>query len=113
MRLFRSDDATKVEPSGHFGGLTVADVVPRDVGENFAVQLSYCPPGGGGEMHSHADEAQLFLVMEGELSFDTGAERFTLGAEQGVLFEPGEQHATRNDSSADSLSVVVTVRRQS
>ena len=112
MRLFRGAEATKVEPDGHFGGLSVSDVVPRDVGESFAVQLSYCPPGGGGEMHSHADDSQLFLVMQGELTFDTGDDQFTLRSQEGVLFEPREKHATLNESDADSVSIVVTVRRR-
>ena len=112
MRLFRGAEATKVEPDGHFGGLSVSDVVPRDVGESFAVQLSYCPPGGGGEMHSHANDAQLFLVMQGELTLDTGDDQFTLRSQEGVLFEPGETHATLNESDADSVSIVVTVRRR-
>jgi quercetin dioxygenase-like cupin family protein len=111
MHVYRATESTRVEPAGHFGGLEVSDVVDRATGGNFVVQLSYCPPGGGGEMHEHAEDSQLFLVMEGELAFDTGSERFTLGPHEGVLFEPGEPHATLNESGAPSLSVVVTVRK--
>lgn len=110
MHFFRGLEAPRIEPAGHFGHLEVANVVTRSE-SNMVVQLSYCPPGGGGEMHSHADDDQLFLVMEGELSFDTGTERFTLGPHEGVLFHAGEQHATRNNSDSASVSVVITVRR--
>lgn len=109
MHIYKSADAPRVEPSGHFGHLAVSDVVPKSVGESFVVQLSYCPPGGGGEKHHHDVEAQLFLVVKGELTFDTGAERFTLHEEEGVLFQPGEPHATLNEGDSDSLTVVVTV----
>ena len=109
MRLFRATSAPMIEPTGHFGGLVVADVVPRDGAHGFSVQLSYCPPGGGGQKHFHADDEQLFLVIEGELTFDTAEGSFTLGPQEGVLFMPGEEHATLNESAADSISVVVTV----
>lgn len=111
MHIFKSSAADRTEPAGHFGNLRVADVVPREQGQNFVTQLSYCPPGGGGEMHHHDEEAQLFLVVSGQLTFDTGAERFTLHEQESVLFQPGEPHATLNESDRDSLSVVVTVQR--
>jgi quercetin dioxygenase-like cupin family protein len=109
MHVFKADHAPRSEPDGHFGGLTVSDVVSRESGASFAVQLSYCPPGGGGETHSHADDAQLFLVIDGELAFDTDEGRFTLKREEGVLFAAGERHATLNESDAESVSVVITV----
>lgn len=111
MHKFRAAKADRVEPAGHFGGLNVTDVVPRDIGGNYVVQLSYCPPGGGGESHHHADDSQLFLIIDGELTFDTGRERFTLREQEGVMFGPGESHATLNESDRTSTSVVVTVRR--
>lgn len=112
MRIFDPKTAARIEPAGHFGHLEVTDVVPKDVGGDFVVQLSYCPPGGGGEKHHHDDDAQLFLVAKGELTFDTGTERFTLREQEAVLFEPGEPHATLNESDTESVSVVMTVRRR-
>ncbi|WP_028921423.1 cupin domain-containing protein [Pseudonocardia acaciae] len=111
MHRFQAEQAPRVEPAGHYGGLELSDVVPWPVGDNFSVSLSYCPPGGGGHRHHHDHEAQLFLVVRGQLSFDTGDEAFTLTERQGVLFAPGEPHATRNDGAEESVSVVVTVRR--
>lgn len=111
MHIFRATEAPRVEPDGHFGHLAVADVVPKTVGDNYAVQISYCPPGGGGEKHHHEEEAQTFLVIAGELTFDTGEERFTLRAQEAVMFDPFEPHATLNESDAESVAVVVTVKR--
>jgi quercetin dioxygenase-like cupin family protein len=62
-------------------------------------------------MHVHEGDAQLFYVMSGRLTFDTGDDRFTLSAGEAVLFEPGEQHATANDGTTSSSSLVVTVER--
>lgn len=110
--IWRQSQSSRVQPPGHYGNLELSDIVPRGEGENFVVQVSYCPPGGGGEMHAHSEDAQLFLVVQGQLNFDTGEEQFTLGSMEGVLFNPGEPHATHNPSaSEDSVSVVVTVRR--
>ncbi len=111
MHIFHPGDAPRIEPAGHFGHLEVTDVVPREQGQNFVAQLSYCPPGGGGEKHHHDEDAQLFCVVKGELTFDTGEERFTLREQEAVLFQPGEPHATLNESDQESVSLVVTVRR--
>jgi quercetin dioxygenase-like cupin family protein len=51
----------------------------------------------------------LFLVIKGVLTFDTGPDRFTLHEGEAVLFQPLEPHATVNDGSGDSVSVVITV----
>jgi mannose-6-phosphate isomerase-like protein (cupin superfamily) len=111
MKIWRSAEATAVEPPGHYGHLRVADAVTRQEGRSFSVQVSTCPPGGGGEMHSHENDAQVFFVISGELSFDTGGEQFTLQAGEAVLFEPKEQHATHNHGSEVSTSLVMTIAR--
>jgi len=113
MHVFTSASSKKWEPEGHFGHLEVADIVPREEGDNFVMQLSHCPPGGGGLKHHHDDQAQVFAVIKGELTFDTNEGRFTLHAPDAVLFQPGEPHATINESQEESLTVVVTVDRTS
>ncbi|QGH70706.1 cupin domain-containing protein [Pseudactinotalea sp. HY158] len=80
----------------------------RDIAQ-FATQFSFCPPGGGGHMHHHDDDDQLFVVVKGELTFDTGEERFTLQEGEAVLFHAGDPHFTVNESQDDSISLVVTV----
>lgn len=110
MHVYKAAGAPSVEPAGHYGGLAVSDAVGRDITGNFSVQLSYCPPGGGGESHHHTEDSQLFMVIQGELTFDTGSEVFTLGPKDSVMFAPGEDHATHNNSDEDSVSVVVTVK---
>ncbi len=110
MHVFRSKDAQGVEPSGHFGGLSVMDVVGEAATGSFRTQLSVCPPGGGGERHSHADESQLFVVLDGEYVFDDGEREFTLGPLDAVMFAPGEPHGTRNDTAADVRVLVVTAK---
>jgi quercetin dioxygenase-like cupin family protein len=48
-------------------------------------------------------------LVAGQLTFDTGEERFTLGPMEAVLFEPSEPHATHNETEEDCLAVVITV----
>ena len=108
MKIWKDGDAKGVTPPNHFGGLTVLDIVPfKD--SNFSVQVSKAPPGGGGEMHHHDSWSQVFYVVDGELTFQTGKESFTLTKGQAVLFEPKDPHHTRNDSDRESTCLVITV----
>lgn len=108
MQKWNSSKSEPFTPPGHFGGLKVLDIVPF-AGRNFSVQVSSAPPGAGGEMHHHDTWAQVFYVVEGELTFDTGRERFTLREGESVLFEPGDPHYTLNEGAEESISLVITV----
>lgn len=110
MQIWKNSAAEGLVPPNHFGNLRTLDVVPFK-GRNFAVQMSKAPKGGGGEMHSHDDWAQVFFVMKGSLTFDTGTERFTLQAGEAVLFEPNDPHYTLNEGDDDSVSLVITVQQ--
>jgi quercetin dioxygenase-like cupin family protein len=109
MDIWRRSETEYEEPPGHFGDLQIADIVGKELGRNFSVQESVAPHGAGGESHYHDNEAQLFMLIKGELSFDTGSDRFTLREGEAVLFQPGEPHATLNEGADESVSVVVTV----
>ena len=108
MKIWKNGDATGVTPPNHFGGLNVLDIVPFD-GRKFSVQVSKAPKGGGGELHHHDHWSQVFYVVEGELTFETGNESFTLAKGQAVLFDPGDPHYTINKGEELCISVVVTV----
>jgi quercetin dioxygenase-like cupin family protein len=111
MQIWHNDNPDTFTPPGHFGGLKVADIVPFE-GHNFSVQVSTAPPGAGGEMHHHESWAQVFYVMQGQLTFDTGKERFTLEAGQSVLFDPFDPHYTLNEGESDSVSLVITIDQE-
>jgi len=111
MKIWREKNPVTFTPPAHFGGLQVANFIPLD-GSDFSVQISTAPPGGGGEMHHHESWSQLFFVTKGQLTFDTGKERFTLKEGEGVVFEPNDPHYTLNEGDSDSVSLVVTVKHQ-
>ncbi len=108
MKIWRNGDTPSFTPPAHFGGLQVSNVVPFDGGP-FSVQVSTAPPGAGGEMHHHETWSQVFFLMKGELTFDTGSDRFTLTEGQAVLFEPRDPHFTLNEGQNESVSLVITV----
>jgi quercetin dioxygenase-like cupin family protein len=108
MEIWNPDKSEPFTPPDHFGGLEVLNIVPFE-GRNFSVQVSTAPPGAGGEMHHHESWAQVFYVIKGELSFDTGSERFTLHQGESVLFEPNDPHHTINEGTEDSVSLVITI----
>ena len=110
MNIWKNGAAAGVTPPNHFGGLTVLDVVPFK-NSNFSVQVSRAPKGGGGEMHHHDDWSQVFYLIDGELTFDTGNERFTLKQGEAVLFEPGDPHYTINEGEQESSYLVITVQQ--
>ena len=111
MEIWKNGDAAGVTPPNHFGGLEVLDIVPfKD--RSLSVQVSKAPKGGGGELHHHDHWSQVFYVVEGELTFETGAESFTLTKGQAVLFEPGDPHYTINRGDELSICVVVTIDHQ-
>jgi quercetin dioxygenase-like cupin family protein len=109
MKIWREKNPVTFTPPAHFGGLQVANIVPLD-GNIFSVQISTAPPGAGGEMHHHEDWSQVFYVLKGQLTFDTGKERFTLVQGESVLFERMDPHYTLNEGSEDSVSMVITVK---
>lgn len=107
MKIWKDGDRTGITPPNHFGGLNVLDIVPF-AGRSFSVQVSKAPPGAGGEMHHHDNWSQVFYVADGELTFDTGEQRFTLTRGQAVLFERGDPHFTLNEGETESTSLVIT-----
>ena len=110
MNIWKNGEAVGITPPNHFGGLNVLDIVPFR-GNNFSVQLSKAPSGGGGELHHHDDWSQVFYLVRGALTFDTGQERFTLKPGEAVLFEPGDPHYTINEGEAESVYLVITVQQ--
>lgn len=110
MKIWKNGDATGITPPNHFGGLNVLDIVPF-TGSNFSVQVSKAPKGGGGELHHHESWSQVFYIVDGALTFDTGKERFTLTKGQSVLFEAFDPHYTINEQDQDCTSLVITVKQ--
>lgn len=109
MHLIDTSKVKPREPAGHFGGLTVVDVVDSVCARHLTVQISHNPVGSGGEMHSHEQSEQLFYVLQGELTVSTASgQSATLKPGMGVLFAPREAHATVNQGTEEVVAIVIT-----
>lgn len=97
------------EPDGHFGGLTVADVMMSAAPGKYAVQVGHIPPGGGGHNHAHDEHVQLFFVIEGRMRYWTGDDTVEIGPMEAIRFDPGVDHATLNEGDTDATVLTVTI----
>ncbi len=69
----------------------------------------YCfEPGQEQQGHIHGAQDKVYLVLEGEGTFQVGSERQVLGAGQGTMAPAGEEHGVKNHSQG-RLRVLVFV----
>lgn len=70
----------------------------------------YCiGPGGGlpGGLHTHMDQEEVFIVLEGEATFETMQDAVTVGTGEAIRFGPGEFRSGENH--ADEELVVLAL----
>jgi mannose-6-phosphate isomerase-like protein (cupin superfamily) len=78
-------------------GSTRLRLLAQSPGHPIAVTDNVVPPGFPGPVrHRHARMTDIFYVLEGELTFDIGDERRTLGPGSFVLVPPGVAHTFSN-----------------
>jgi len=69
----------------------------------------YCfEPGQEQKGHIHGEQDKVYLVLEGQGTFQVGAEKRVLGPGQGTMAPAGEEHGVKNDSG-QRLQVLVFV----
>ena len=69
----------------------------------------YCfEPGQEQKGHIHGQQDKVYLVLEGEGTFQIGAEKRVLRQGQGTMARAGEEHGVKNDSG-QRLKVLVFV----
>ena len=69
----------------------------------------YCfEPGQEQKGHIHGDQDKVYIVLEGEGTFQVGAEKRVLGSGQGTMAPAGEEHGVKNHST-QRLKVLVFV----
>ncbi|BFU93552.1 MAG: conserved protein of unknown function [Nitrospira sp.] len=69
----------------------------------------YCfEPGQEQKGHVHAEQDKVYLVLEGQGTFQVGEKREVLRAGQGTMAPAGEEHGVKNDSG-QRLKVLVFV----
>lgn len=80
---------------------------PAETGGAYAVVEERSPPGGGAPWHTHTTEDEIFYVLEGQLEFHLGQEKWVAGPGTTAVMPRGIPHAFRNIGSAPSKMLVI------
>ena len=81
-------------------------VSARDTGGQYSLMTWVAEPKTGSPPHAHAHYDETFYVVEGQLEFVLGHDRFTIGTGDFVRVPAGTRHAFRNDSDAPAEMLV-------
>ena len=69
----------------------------------------YCfEPGQEQKDHIHGEQDKVYLVLEGQGTFQVGSEKRVLGSGQGTMAPAGEEHGVKNHTD-QRLKVLVFV----
>ncbi|WP_137283374.1 cupin domain-containing protein [Halorussus salinisoli] len=115
--------------------VTIGEVEPADFGDGvdrrrlsdplgatgLAVVHYRIPPDEGfpSGLHAHGDQAEIFVVLDGEATFETlaperdDADEITLTEGEAVRFAPGEYQSGRNDADCDLVALALGAPRDS
>ena len=78
----------------------------EDTDGRYAVMEAIVPPGGGPPPHIHSREEEGFYVLEGEITFQLGEERFVAGAGTFANMPIGSLHSFKNESSKPAKMLI-------
>ncbi len=101
------------ELSAHFisPGDTVrlVELAGPDQGSSTSVFLEIWEPGGAQPVNSHADSAEIFIVLKGEALAQSDAHQLTLGPGDVLTLQPGSKHRIVNISPTDRLYTITVM----
>lgn len=102
------------------GGPTGSDVGMRPLGDplgtdDVAVNFYRLEPGEGfsGGMHAHLDQEEVFVVVEGEATFETTDDEVTVGPREAIRFAPGEYQTGRNEGDTEVVALALGAPKES
>lgn len=109
--------------------VSIADVEPRllenDVARrglsdplgttDVAINHYRIAPGEGfpGGLHAHMDQEEVFLVIEGEATYETMDGEIVVGEGEAIRFSPGEFQSGKNDSDSELVVFALGAPRES
>jgi quercetin dioxygenase-like cupin family protein len=92
-----------------FGSTAVFKLEGRDTGGALCLGVAQTAPGDGPPPHVHRRDDEIFVVLEGELSFQT-ATGWVAAPEGTVVYAPrGAPHTFRNVGSSPSRHLLLTL----
>lgn len=90
-------------------GVTWENLLPHEeVGLRF-MEIRYAPGAHSGEHQLRHPGRDLFLVLEGELTFEIGFSEHRLSTGDSVSFADFQPHRLRNDGAVDARAIVCVV----
>lgn len=99
-----AEERVRFGPGG--GVYRIVTTADETRGKIFAFEATE-PPGGGPPLHTHANEDEYFLVLEGEISFYIDG-KVTVGrAGQSAFVPRGAAHCFKNRSSREARVLVL------
>ena len=66
-----------------------------------------------GGMHAHMDQEEVFVIVEGEATFETMDVEVTVGEAEVIRFAPGEFQSGKNDSDGEVVAFAMGAPRDS
>jgi quercetin dioxygenase-like cupin family protein len=78
----------------------------EDTDGKYALWESIVPPGGGPPPHVHSREQEGFYVLDGEITFSSGARRTVAKAGDFINMPPGMPHAFKNESGRPARMLI-------
>ena len=66
-----------------------------------------------GSVHTHVDQEEVFVVLEGEATFDTEEGTVTVGENEAIRFAPGEFQTGWHDSEGVVVAIALGAPRDS
>jgi len=82
---------------------------------DFALNRYRLDPGErfSGGMHAHMDQEEVFVILEGEATFETMDGEVTVGEAEVIRFAPGEFQSGKNDSDGEVVAFAMGAPRDS
>jgi mannose-6-phosphate isomerase-like protein (cupin superfamily) len=114
-------DIDSVEPRAVGGDSDCRRLADSLDADDLAVNRYRIAPGEGfpSGLHAHGDQEEVFVVLDGEATFETlGPEKrdgreVTVGAGEAVRFAPGEYQSGRNAGDGDLVALALGAPRDS
>ena len=109
--------------------VSIGDVEPNALGSDvdrrglsgplgttdFAINRYRLDPGErfSGGMHAHMDQEEVFVIVEGEATFETMNGEVTVSEAEVIRFAPGEFQSGKNDSDGEVVAFAMGAPRDS